>query len=129
MEDDRTKDGLDIRSFVAETGLEARQVRYMIAEGMMPPADERGRHAAGYGPRHLDAARQFLRLQEMGFRGEGLKALMVQASREPLPLLNLPAVSVTVDPSVDPGTIDVERTLAAIGEALRFYVDPSQRKD
>lgn len=111
-----------------ELGIEPRQIRYMIAEGMMPAADERGRGAAGYGPAHVSAAKRYLRLQALGFRGEGLKALMLSQRRVPLPIATLETISVTVDPGVDPASIDVEDAIARIGEALRLYANPT-RKD
>lgn len=117
-----------IQALSEELGIEPRQIRYMIAEGMMPPAGERGRDAAGYGPDHVDAGRRYLRLQAMGFRGEGLKALMLSEARVPLPVLTLHAISVTVDPEVDPSTIDVDDTLSRIGEALRLYVNPKGKE-
>lgn len=125
MEEDRN-DGLSIGELLAETGLEARQVRYMISEGMMPPANGRGRFAAGYGPRHIDAARRYLRLQAAGLRGHRLKAMMASQGASSIPLVRSGPVEISVDLSVPPESIDVDRTLAEIGAALRFYVNPKR---
>jgi len=96
-----------------------RQIRYMIAEGILPGASETGRGAEGFGEAHLALGRRYLLLHEKGFPPAAIKLLMAGAAA--MPLVEAGPVVLSVDPGADPSAIDVEATLAAIETALRRY--------
>ena len=57
--------------------LEPRQVRYLIAEGIMPPAAKLGVAADGYGDEHLRRGELFKRLHAEGL---GVRAIAAELS-------------------------------------------------
>jgi DNA-binding transcriptional MerR regulator len=57
--------------------LEPRQVRYLIAEGIMPPAAKLGVAADGYGEEHLRRGELFKRLHAEGL---GVRAIAAELS-------------------------------------------------
>jgi hypothetical protein len=97
----------------------ARQVRYMIAEGIVPEALEAGRFADAWDETHVAAGLRALDLQARGFAPAAVKLLMRGACN--VPIASTPAVVLSVDPGVDPATIDVEATIAELASALRLY--------
>ena len=110
---------------LAETlGLPPRQIRYMIAEGIIPGATGVGRGADGFGEVHLAAGRRYLELKAEGHSSFEAKRLM--AAERQVVLYQGPALALAVDPNVDPGTIDAEAVLADIASALRAYLNPDQ---
>jgi DNA-binding transcriptional MerR regulator len=101
-------------------GVPPRQIRFLIAEGILPAATKTGRGADGYGEDHLARARRYMTLHGLGMKPSAVKVLM--AFDEAIPILQARGVELRVDPSVDPGTIDVEAVLADVRRALRSYV-------
>lgn len=101
-------------------GVPPRQIRFLIAEGILPAATKTGRGADGYGEEHLARARRYMTLHGLGMKPSAVKVLM--AFDEAIPILQARGVELRVDPSVDPGTIDVEAVLADVRQALRSYV-------
>ncbi len=97
-----------------------RQIRYMIAEGCLPPAATTGRGADAYGDEHLAKARRYTTLHRLGMKPAAIKVLM--AFDEAIPIVQTPGLELRVDPSVDPRRIDVDAALAEIARALRSYV-------
>ncbi len=57
--------------------LEPRQVRYLIAEGIMPPAAKLGVAADGYGDEHVRRGELFKRLHAEGL---GVRAIAAELS-------------------------------------------------
>ena len=111
----------------ARLGMPDRMVRYLVTEGIIPPADALGRYADGFGEEHLAAGQRYVRLQAMGFPPKAIKILLAGGGR--VPLLDAHPVLLSVDPSVDPSTIDVDAVLGVIGDALRRYVaDPTPQQ-
>ncbi len=102
-------------------GLPARQIRYMITEGIIPRATGVGRYADGFGEEHLAAGRRYLELRAEGHSAYEVKRLM--AAERQVTLYQGPALALTVDPNVDPETIDVEAVLADLAAALAQYVN------
>ena len=101
-------------------GVPPRQIRFLIAEGILPAATKTGRGADGYGEEHLARARRYMTLHGLGMKPSAVKVLM--AFDEAIPILQARGIELRVDPSVDPGTIDVEAVLADVWRALRSYV-------
>jgi DNA-binding transcriptional MerR regulator len=101
-------------------GVPPRQIRFLIAEGILPPATKTGRGADGYGDEHLARARRYTTLHGLGMKPSAVKVLM--AFDEAIPILQARGVELRVDPSVDPRTIDVDAVLADVRKALQSYV-------
>jgi len=101
------------------TGVPPRQIRFMIAEGFVPPATGTGRGADVYGEAHLAKVRRYMTLHRLGMKPSAIKVLM--EFDEAIPVLQRAGIELRIDPSVDPQSIDVEETLAAIAAALRTY--------
>ena len=57
---------MNMKQLSERTGLTPRQIRYLIAEGFMPPPTG-GRTYAEYGDEHTTAIRRYVRLKELGF--------------------------------------------------------------
>ena len=66
---------MNIRKLTALTDIPERQVRYLIAEGFMPPP-RGGRSNAEYGDDHVAAIRRYTRLRELGFPPAAIKLLL-----------------------------------------------------
>jgi DNA-binding transcriptional MerR regulator len=97
-----------------------RQIRFMIAEGIVPAAHKTGRAADAYGDEHLSKARKYMTLHGLGMKPAAIKVLM--AFDEAIPIHQAQGVELRVDPSVDPSTIDIEATLVQLAKALRAYI-------
>jgi DNA-binding transcriptional MerR regulator len=79
------------------TGIAERQIRYLIAEGFIPPP-RGGRSNADYGEDHLAAIHRYSRLRELGFPPAAIK-LLLQAN-EGTPFTIAPGVVLVVDPAL-----------------------------
>ena len=110
---------MTIAELAEATGVPPRQIRFMIAEGFVPPATGTGRRADVYGEEHLAKVRRYMTLHGLGMKPSAIKALM--EFDEAIPIFQQAGVEVRVDPSVDPQSMDVEQTLEAIAQALRTY--------
>ena len=101
-------------------GVPPRQIRFIIAEGILPPAAKTGRSADAYSDKHLARARRYMTLHGLGMKPSAIKVLM--AFDEAIPILQARGVELRVDPSVDPRTIDVDAVFADVRTALPSYV-------
>jgi DNA-binding transcriptional MerR regulator len=106
---------MHIRELTARTGVAERQVRYMIAEGFVPPP-RGGRANADYGEDHVEAVQRYLRLRELGFPPAAIKLLLQAREGAPFPVA--PGVTLVVDPRllatgtpVEPLVEDIRRLL------------------
>lgn len=88
---------MNIRALTARTGIAERQVRYLIAEGFIPPP-RGGRANADYGDDHVAAIERYGRLRDLGFPPAAIK-LLLQA-REGAPFTVAPGVTLVVDPQL-----------------------------
>jgi MerR family copper efflux transcriptional regulator len=88
---------MNIRELTATTGIPERQVRYLIAEGFMPPP-RGGRSNADYGDDHVDAIRRYTRLRELGFPPAAIKVLLEAREGAPFPVA--PGVTMVIDPTL-----------------------------
>jgi len=98
---------MKIRDVMESAGTTERQIRYLIAEGFMPPP-RGGRSNAEYGEDHVEAIRRYTRLRDLGFPPAAIK-LMLEA-REGVPFPVAVGVTLTIDPGLigsgsDPGPI------------------------
>lgn len=76
---------MHIRELASLTGLPERQIRYLIAEGFMPPP-RGGRAHADYGDDHVEATRRYTRLKALGFPPAAIKALLSAKEGVPFPI-------------------------------------------
>ncbi len=58
------------------SGLPAHQIRYLVSEGILPPADAKGRSADAYSEGHLSLAVEYVRLHASGMRPRAIKELL-----------------------------------------------------
>jgi len=79
------------------TGIAERQVRYLIAEGFIPPP-RGGRSNADYGEDHVAAIHRYARLHELGFPPAAIK-LLLQAKKG-TPFAIAPGITLVVDPAL-----------------------------
>jgi MerR family transcriptional regulator, copper efflux regulator len=86
-----------IRDLIARVGIAERQVRYLIAEGFIPPP-RGGRANADYGDDHVAAIDRYIRLRDLGFPPAAIK-LLLQA-REGAPFTVAPGITLVVDPKL-----------------------------
>lgn len=100
-------------------GIPPRQIRFMIAEGILPPATRTGRSADAYDETHVAKGQRYLALHRMGMKPGSIKVLM--AFDDAVPILQGLSVELRVDPQAPPEELDVDAILAAVGAALRAY--------
>lgn len=101
-------------------GTAPRQIRFMIAEGILPPANKTGRAADAYSDEHLIKAQKYLALHGMGMKPASIKVLM--AFDDAVPIVQAGGVELRVSQDIAPEDIDVDAVVAAIAAALRTYV-------
>jgi MerR family copper efflux transcriptional regulator len=86
---------MHIRELAAATGIVERQVRYLIAEGFIPPP-RGGRATADYGDDHVTAIQRYQRLRELGFPPSAIRVLLQSGEGAPFPIA--PGITLVVDP-------------------------------
>ena len=101
-------------------GVPARQIRFLIAEGILPPAAKTGRAADAYDEEHVTKGQRYLALHRMGMKPGSIKVLM--AFDDAVPILQAEGVELRVDPGLSPEKLDVDAVLCAVEAALRTYV-------
>ena len=106
---------MNIRALISGAGITERQVRYLIAEGFIPPP-RGGRSTADYGEDHLAAIRRYSRLRELGFPPAAIK-LMLEA-KEGVPFVVSPGVSLIVEPNLLGSGTDSEPIIKSIQSLL-----------
>ena len=111
---------MTLQELADKLGVAARQIRFLIAEGILPAAQKTGRSADAYGDEHLRHAQRYLALHRMGMKPASIKVLMT--FDDAVPILQEQGVEVRMGPSVDPSTLDLDALVQKITEALRLYV-------
>ena len=110
---------MNIRELMAKTGIAARQVRYLIAEGFMPsPAG--GRSNAEYGDEHVSAIKRYTRLRELGFPPAAIKLLNDTKRGAPIPVA--PGVTLVIDPELVASGTPTRPILTRIEKKLSEYL-------
>lgn len=84
-----------LEDLVAATGENARQIRYLISEGVVPRPDGRT-GGASYGERHVEAVRAWRRMRSAGMRLSDIRRSV--AAARPLEAEYAPGVRLTLDP-------------------------------
>lgn len=101
-------------------GVPARQIRFLITEGILPPASKTGRAADAYDVEHVQRGQRYLALHRMGMKPGSIKVLM--AFDDAVPIFQENGVELRVNPEVSPKDLDVEVVLRQIERSLRTYV-------
>lgn len=107
---------MNIREIAALTETAERQIRYLIAEGFMPPPSG-GRANASYGDEHVEAIRRYSALKDLGFPPAAIKRLLETRQGAPFPVM--PGVTLLIDPDL----LKRERNPEAITEHLRRFLE------
>lgn len=97
----------------------ARQIRFLIAEGILPPAEKTGRAADAYTETHLTKGQRYFALYRMGMKPGSIRVLM--AFEDAIPILQEGGVELRVDPKLAPSDINIEAALNAVEAALKTY--------
>lgn len=106
---------MNIRDLTARTGIAERQVRFLIAEGFMPPP-RGGRSNADYGDEHVEAIRRYQALHRLGFPPAAIRLLL--EAREGVPFPVVPGVTLVIDPAMLGSGADVDEIAAAARATL-----------
>ena len=88
---------MTMRELTKTTGYTARQVRYLIAEGFVPPPTG-GRANAVYGDVHVSAIERYQHLRAAGFSPASIRLLMETQTGVPFQIV--PGISLIVNPSL-----------------------------
>ena len=83
--------------FVRLSGTTARQIRYLIAEGFVPPPTG-GRTYATYSDDHVTAVRRYERLKGLGFPPAAIKLLLGAKAGIPVPIV--PGLTLVIAPEL-----------------------------
>ncbi len=113
---------MKIHELVERTGVQPRQIRYLISEGFIPPPSG-GRANAEYDEAHVAAIDRYQRLRSAGFLPSSIKLIL--GSGAPVPLA--PGVAVIIDPAaldpnLDPRVI-ADRLIEAVTNAMEAKKD------
>lgn len=117
---------MHIRELVARTGISERQVRYLIAEGFMPPPTG-GRATADYGETHVEAIQRYLSLRDLGFPPAAIRKLLEAKEGAPFPVA--PGITLVVDPNLMNSRTAVEPIMARLKAILvKIFREPKNDK-
>jgi MerR family transcriptional regulator, copper efflux regulator len=117
---------MNIRDLTARTGLAERQVRYLIAEGLIPPP-RGGRSNADYTEDHVAAITRYVRLRDLGFPPAAIK-LLIQ-SGEGAPFLVASGLTLVIDPKLLASGAPVEPLVDSIRRLLTDLLEEPAHAD
>jgi MerR family transcriptional regulator, copper efflux regulator len=106
---------MNIRELTARTGLVERQIRYLIAEGFIPPP-RGGRANADYDEDHVAAINRYTRLRDLGFPPAAIKLLLQTGEGAPFPVA--PGLTLVIDPKLLGSGAPVEPIIETIRRLL-----------
>jgi DNA-binding transcriptional MerR regulator len=107
---------MNIHELTALTGETPRQVRYLIAEGLMPPP-EGGRSNAYYGEVHVAAIRGYQRLRALGFKPAAIR-LLREGRGGPVTLPVAPGLALSIDPALFPSSAEDQPAPCALAKRI-----------
>jgi MerR family transcriptional regulator, copper efflux regulator len=116
---------MNIRDLSSRTGTPERQIRYMIAEGFVPPP-RGGRAHADYGDDHVAAIRRYNTLRRRGLPPQAIRVLLASGTTAPFPVA--PGISLHVDPQLLGATVDVDAVVDRIRDVLSDIMEPTDAK-
>ena len=106
---------MNIRDLAVHTGLAERQIRYLIAEGFIPPP-RGGRANADYDEDHVAAIIRYTRLRDLGFPPAAIKLLLQTREGAPFPVAS--GVTLVLDPKLLGSGTPVEPIIHSIRRLL-----------
>jgi DNA-binding transcriptional MerR regulator len=112
---------LNIRELSKQLGETERNIRFLIAEGVVP-APRGTRAMPEYGPAHADAIRRYQRLKVLGFKLAQIKVMSPDADVETIELA--PGLSLRIDRAVAPD-LDAESLARRIRAAIPDHTEGS----
>ena len=119
---------MNIRELTSRTGIVERQIRYLIAEGFMPPPHG-GRSNADYDEDHVVAIQRYTRLKELGFPPAAIKLLLQGGHGAPFTVA--PGITLVVNPDLLGQVADVtpiiNRATALLKDLLEEQTHESDR--
>ena len=113
---------MNIRELTAAAGIPERQVRYLIAEGFIPPPTG-GRAHASYGGDHVEAIRRYSRLRELGLPPAAIKVLLQSGEGAPFPVA--PGITLVLDPALIGSGLESDALIARISGLLNELLKES----
>jgi DNA-binding transcriptional MerR regulator len=108
----------------ADPRVTPRFVRFLIAEGLLPPPAG-GRTYASYHTAHLSGIRRYLRLRDMGLSVGAIKALADGAAPDTLAVDLGPGLTLTIRPADLAGPPDPGQLAERIAEAVSDLTAPT----
>lgn len=121
--------GLKFDDLVSITGTTPRQIRYLIAEGFVPPPTG-GRTYATYSDVHVTAIRRYDRLRSLGFPPAAIRLLLEAREGIPVPIAN--GLTLVIAPELIGSGGDVPgmatKAAAKVEELLRPGVPKDRKK-
>lgn len=113
-----------MRELAAATGVVERQIRFMIAEGFVPPP-RGGRARADYGDDHVAAIRRYTELRARGLPPAAIKVLLTEGGAVPFAVGS--GLTLMVEPRLIGSGADPEPILAKLAAVVRAIVEKEQR--
>ena len=116
---------MNMRELTSLTGITARQVRFLIAEGFVPPPSGATANA-DYGDQHVIAIRRYQCLHGLGYPPAAIRLLL--QSQGAIPIKVAPGLTLNVEPALFQRKLNVDRTLKKISRILSdLFPPPSER--
>ena len=115
-----------IQELTERTGETARTIRFLIAEGVMPPPTG-GRAQAEYGEPHLAAIRRYQRLRAAGYKISAIRLLIERG--EPVSLAVAPGLTLQIDAALAGTALDAGMIADQVAAALSAFLDDSPDAD
>ena len=114
---------MNLRELTQRTGQPERQIRYMIAEGFVPPP-RGGRAHADYGDDHVTAIRRYAVLRKQGLPPQAIRVLLASGMTAPFPVA--PGISLQIDPQILGTAMDADAVAHRIQRILNdAFMEPS----
>jgi len=100
----------------ADERVTARFVRFLVAEGVIPPP-RGGRANADYGEDHLSGIRRYLSLRGLGLSASRVKEIVAGTAGDSVPVQVAPGITLIIDPQKvvrPPNADDILHTLKQV---------------
>lgn len=115
-----------LKDLMDRTGTAERQIRFLIAEGFVPPP-RGGRSNADYGDDHVEAVIRYTRLKELGFPPAAIRLLLGATAGIPFPISR--GITLVVDTSQLASGADVEPIVAKARDVLSHILSNHENLD
>ncbi len=115
-----------IQELTERTGETARTIRFLIAEGVMPPPTG-GRAQAEYGEAHLAALRRYQRLRAAGYKISAIRLLIDRD--EAVSLAIAPGLTLQIDAALAGAALDPQLIARQVAAALAAFLQESSDAD